>query len=842
MAKQIDAIYQAYTARIIKYLSSTEFYNHFMSVLENGKNTFQFSNRKVEKHIDEAWVSAIEEVIKPIEEIIANPRNFIAQEEAIVNIALAKKVTPDSVRHLAQHGNMIDTVENGNVRPNRLLNKFKEDTLNTYENRFVYTLLEMAWDFVSKRYEAIFAAMGEEYGAFLKMNADMRSYYEHVTTNIDIRIRQEEDLLTTDEKNETVFSRIARLHRLLGSFRQTGFAKEVAKYGKIKPPLVRTNAIAKNPNFKACNKLWNFFTMYEEIGYNITISEQSTKIDEAFTRDIYHSILFNYIILKNYLENPKDREIPVSKNVKKTKIKPKFITEIVEEFVKNYDLPDVVVRKVLIEEITKAQLMLEEEEERQRLVAEKEKEMQEKKRLEEQERQRQAREAEKERIRREKELQAEQERQKREIERREQEENKKAAAFKAELEKFLVIRAGAAELRRKEDQDNARRSAKAKSEAVKPKQTAPEKKVRESKKTEVEQEAKPENQNSSQEAAVKEKALPKQDEAIAVKEKAITNKNTTPKAPKTTKSKSVLTDKEKQALEKAKLAEKEKAAKEKAKLAEKEKLAREKAKAKEKAAKEKAKLAEKEKLAREKAKQAEKEKAAKEKARSANKTQTAEKAKKVKEDREIRAAAVEETLQLIDKPENDLTQNASENTDIRLPKTEKPKLSKITSEEAALAEFLNDVHALKENYIKEAVTGGLISKRELSILNSDKEIDGEALFDSIDAEDSETAAEAVLKPETEEEKSTDDTVAEAREAAPTENKAPASDKPEQAESQPEEAEPREAAYNKADLFKDAIKAIEETAAKEAEKLNNEEKQQKKKGLGKVLSGLFRSQG
>jgi hypothetical protein len=35
--------------------------------------------------------------------------------------------------------------------------------------------------------------------------------------------------------------------------------------------------------------------MYEQIGYNITISEQSSKIDELYT-DIYHSILFNYII------------------------------------------------------------------------------------------------------------------------------------------------------------------------------------------------------------------------------------------------------------------------------------------------------------------------------------------------------------------------------------------------------------------------------------------------------------------------------------------------------------------------------------------------------------------
>ena len=115
------------------------------------------------------------------------------------------------------------------------------------------------------------------------------------------------------------------------------------------------------------------------------------------------SILLNYVILKNHLEDPGERVIDTSKPLKKKKLKPKFITEVIEEIVKNYDLPDVEIRKVLIEEITKAQLMQEEEAERRRLVEEKEREMLEKQRAEEKEQQRLAKEAEKERIRKEKE-------------------------------------------------------------------------------------------------------------------------------------------------------------------------------------------------------------------------------------------------------------------------------------------------------------------------------------------------------------------------------------------------------------------------------------------------------
>ncbi|NCB52315.1 MAG: hypothetical protein EOM54_10590 [Clostridia bacterium] len=655
MARQIDPIYKAYTARVIKYLASTEFYDYFMAVLESGKNTFQFSNRKVEKTVDESWVAAIETAIKPMDEIIANPRNFIIQEEVIVNIALAKRVTSDSIIHLSQHGNMIDTITEEGVRPNRLMNKFKEDSWNTYENRFVYTLLEMAWNFVDKRYEAIFTALSEEYGAYLKINSKMHSYHESVTASIDLRIRQEEDLLSADEKNETIFSRIARLHRLLNNFHQSNFAQEVSKYGKIKPPLVRTNAIAKNPNFKACHTLWNFLLAYEDIGYNICIFEQSSEIDESFTRDIYHSILFNYIILKNYLEDPKDREINLNKNYKKKKLKPKFITEIVEEIVKNYDLPDVEIRKVLIEEITKAQLMLEEETERRRLVEAKEKEMLEKQRLEERERERLAKEAEKERIRKEKEAmrerirqekerEAEQERLQLEQKRKEQADMQKGASFREELERFKKDRICTVENRRKAAEEEAALK-KAEHEArlnderlalekAKAKEKAEKEKAEKEKAALAEKERLALERAKAKEKAEKEKAALAEKERLAL-EKAKAKE-------KAEKEQAALAEKERLALEKAKA--KEKAEKEQAALAEKERLAREKAKAKEKAEKEKAALAEKERLAREKAKA--KEKAEKEKAALAEKERLAREKAKAKEKAEKEKAALAEKERL----------------------------------------------------------------------------------------------------------------------------------------------------------------------------------------------------
>ena len=97
MTKLIDPIYKKYASRVIGTLANTEFYNYFMDVLRAGQNSVQFSNRRIEKSVDERWVTAIEAVIKPMQEIINNPRNFIMQEDIIVNVALSKSVDRKSV-------------------------------------------------------------------------------------------------------------------------------------------------------------------------------------------------------------------------------------------------------------------------------------------------------------------------------------------------------------------------------------------------------------------------------------------------------------------------------------------------------------------------------------------------------------------------------------------------------------------------------------------------------------------------------------------------------------------------------------------------------------------------
>ena len=107
----IDPIYQKFTRGVLRAISSTEFYEYFMDAIANADNTFQFSNRKLEKAVDLNWVDQIEQALPAMQNIISNPRNMIREEELIVNVANAKKAGADVVRHLSQHASLVEKFE-----------------------------------------------------------------------------------------------------------------------------------------------------------------------------------------------------------------------------------------------------------------------------------------------------------------------------------------------------------------------------------------------------------------------------------------------------------------------------------------------------------------------------------------------------------------------------------------------------------------------------------------------------------------------------------------------------------------------------------------------------------
>ena len=441
-ASLVDPVYRKFTRSVERALSGDDFYRFFMESIANADNQIQFSNRREVKSVDPVWVENIEASMEAFQHIIAMPRQEFKEDELIVNVAYARRTGQDVVRHLSSHAALVEDYneEDGTVRPSRVLQKYREESLGLYENRLVFTALEQAYHFTKIRHDALFGAMGDQFGAKLKVTSNMESATELVHMDLFLHIRSTEAMLETDEKNRDIFNRISRLYRLLGVFMSSPFAQQLAQFDRVKGAIHKTNILKRNPDYKAAVKLLEFLRSYDQVGYVIAVVEQNPTVSETFEKDIYHNILFNYLILKGYLEDEESRRLPVLRKPRQRKLKPKFIKQVIEELTEDYDLPDVEVRKILIEELTKEQLMQEEAAERRRLVEE-----QAQRKKEEQARIKAEKAAEQARIKAEKEAEAarrraekEAEEQRRLYERmeRETEDRRRKQALSAELEYF----------------------------------------------------------------------------------------------------------------------------------------------------------------------------------------------------------------------------------------------------------------------------------------------------------------------------------------------------------------------------------------------------------------------
>ncbi len=672
MNKSYLELYLEYKDYLASATTDNEFYDEMDTAINSGTNSYSLFNRYFDKKIDLKWVEEIEACIIPLDNIIRVPRKFIVQEEEIVPIERARKITNESIRHLAQHTNMIAKVEGDDVTPNQILNVFREESYEVYENRFVFTLMQNLVRFIDVRYNVLFNISDDDNMASLKMESDFTRGREKIQYKLEVSAQSAGSDINGEAgpegENATAFQRIERVKRIINEYANSSFMKELRNCVPVRPPIMRTNAIQKNPNFRACLKLWQFIQSYNELGYEITVKESNDMVSAEYMNELNRMTAMNYMLLKaNTLS-----EDAVGKQ-KKRKLKPKLLKRLAEELVMDYDMEEVEIQRVFVDEVKRVsrkkiegekkiqeaiQRALDAENARKKAIEDKikakiahEKEMERRRIAREKERIRKEKEKERQRIKREKEREkARIAKEKALAKEKARKEKERAAKLKAQEEARLakekqreemrIAREKAAKLAKIEKEKAAK--AKAKEKERKAKEIAAQKakeKAAAAKQREKEAIAKARAAQAEKERLAKEKA----------KQKAAAAKAAQAEKERIAKEKA----KQKEAAAKAAQAEKERIAKEKAKQkeaaakaaqAEKDRIAKEKAKEKERLAKEKAK----QKAAAAKAAQAEKERIAKEKAREKERA-AKEKAKAKEKERIAKMRAAEAEKQRVAK-------------------------------------------------------------------------------------------------------------------------------------------------------------------------------------------------
>ena len=355
MADSINELYAKYAEGVGGSLEEDRYFQYLFEMIQAGDNTLQQKNRVLHKVVDEQWLNVVEEGITAIFNIVDKPRRFITTSEEVVPVALAKKITADSVRHLSQNTQYINTNAAGEIQPTHILNVTTKESYDLYENRFVYHLIQRLFAFVDKRTDVIFWATGDETCNVMSMESKVDDAYEEISYKVEMTIKNRQSLVENDEDNMDIFKRIDRVRRLSRTLRTSSFCDLMNGCARVRSPIQRTNLMMKDPDYRKCYQLWQFIESYDEVGYTIEERDTALQFDEEYLLQMYTNMITNYTVFKSLLESDPRKMTEIAEE-KREPVKPKFIKEIKEEEVEDRNLPDVEIRRVFVEEVTQAQL------------------------------------------------------------------------------------------------------------------------------------------------------------------------------------------------------------------------------------------------------------------------------------------------------------------------------------------------------------------------------------------------------------------------------------------------------------------------------------------------------
>lgn len=351
----INDLYEKYTTQVEENLEDDRYFQYLFEMIQAGDNTLQQKNRVLHKVVDERWLTIVEEGIDAIFNIVDKPRRFIKTSEEVVPVALAKKITADSVRHLSQNTQFINQNAAGEIEPTKILTVTTEESYDLYENRFVYHLIQRLFTFVDKRTDVIFWSTGDETCNVMSMESKVDDAYEEISYKVEMTIKNRQSYVENDSDHMDLFKRIDRVRRMSRTLRQSPFCEIMKGCARVHSPIQRTNLMMKDRDYRKCYQLWQFIESYDEVGYTIEEQDSALQFDEEYLLQMYINFITNYTVFKSLLEGD-PRKMTEIATEKRPPVKPKFVKKIEEQIVEDRDIPDVEIRKVFVEEVTQAQL------------------------------------------------------------------------------------------------------------------------------------------------------------------------------------------------------------------------------------------------------------------------------------------------------------------------------------------------------------------------------------------------------------------------------------------------------------------------------------------------------
>lgn len=272
---------------ISKINGDSESYARFYAALRGGENKILHNVVSQAVMLDDGWILTIEGALHSIEQIVRNPRKFIASNELILDVAKVRRTNSKTVRHLTTNSQYVQNIDkDGEVTPKKLLTFEMDEDLAIYENRFVCALINRLILFVEQRYKDLDGNVRN----FEQTNVCVQSEFEmgksKFKCNLNLQVEEPPESEEDANRNKELFDRVATIRRRLRVLQATDFVKTLSRAKPVRPPIQKTNLLNKNVDYNNCYKLWLYISSYTYLGYSIEVKDKNLPVDGDYFDDL----------------------------------------------------------------------------------------------------------------------------------------------------------------------------------------------------------------------------------------------------------------------------------------------------------------------------------------------------------------------------------------------------------------------------------------------------------------------------------------------------------------------------------------------------------------------------
>src|SRR5690606_17917202 len=276
---------------------SEELKQLFETLLKGNKNYTQFQEH-IYKRFEEGWIVGLETFFPSLQKIISDIKVNLKSDEEILPIEKSRRTTNESIRHLLRNTRYIKEVtEEGDIIPEKVLNALQDIGYGSYENRFIMTLIDRLFMFLSERIkvlkENLFGSRKTVY------NLENNFKVNAIDLSFDFEVNANEPLELTDQDivNHRIYYRMENAYKFVSTLYNSDFMSTMKRYKKVNPPILKTQIILKNPDFRQAYLLWLYLDELHEFKYDVVRETKTKDITPQYKEDINHTLFLLLLTL-----------------------------------------------------------------------------------------------------------------------------------------------------------------------------------------------------------------------------------------------------------------------------------------------------------------------------------------------------------------------------------------------------------------------------------------------------------------------------------------------------------------------------------------------------------------